>query len=220
MGIHSSFMSQVETKLNKVVNVFQSSHDTKKEETLHTRISSDRRRKIISSAARVVDKYNKNIHVGRNGKDNAASRIANSLEKIVLNSRGRKHSEHSLVSDDIAGLIAKNFALDTAHKDNPQPTESAGSNLKLGEEIVEYLPGVALYFGGFISLQANHGGFLSYQDPQKIKASGHRILPHTKFLILNSDDLTDNGVVKYGDAIWLQAGQYEVLKCISFSFIS
>jgi hypothetical protein len=78
-------------------------------------------------------------------------------------------------------------------------------------ENLEYVPGTVIYYGAKVALQARHGGYLSYHNAVEIKASAHKILNQTKFIIINSSDLTDFGAVKYGDAIWLQAGQHEVL---------
>ena len=51
---------------------------------------------------------------------------------------------------------------------------------------------------------------MSYNSSQ-IKASAHKVLNHTRFIVKNSEDLTDAGVMKYGDALWLQAGMLDVL---------
>ncbi len=79
------------------------------------------------------------------------------------------------------------------------------------EKEVEYVIGTEIYYGSLVSLQAKHGGFLSYLDKKSIKASAHKKLPHAKFIIMKSSDLTDKNVARYGDAVWLQAGQHEVL---------
>jgi hypothetical protein len=60
-------------------------------------------------------------------------------------------------------------------------------------------------------VQSRHGGFLSFNNASDIRASAHKILPSARFTIWNCDDLQDNGVVRYGDAVWLQAGVHEVL---------
>jgi len=75
---------------------------------------------------------------------------------------------------------------------------------------VEYEAGTSIYFGSTIALQARHGGFLSYNSAA-IKASAHKVLSNTRFTVKNSEDLTDIGVMKYGDALWLQAGNHDVL---------
>jgi hypothetical protein len=59
-------------------------------------------------------------------------------------------------------------------------------------------------------VQARHGGFLSYNS-QEVKASAHKIMSHSRFIVKKSDDLTDIGAVCYGDALWLQAGPTTVL---------
>lgn len=58
--------------------------------------------------------------------------------------------------------------------------------------------------------QARHGGFLSC-GAQEVKASAHKIMNHSRFIVKKSDDLTDIGAVCYGDALWLQAGPTTVL---------
>jgi len=71
--------------------------------------------------------------------------------------------------------------------------------------------GLEFSFSQFLgSAQARHGGFLSYNSSQ-IKASAHKVLNNTRFVVKNSEDLTDVGVMKYGDALWLQAGHLDVL---------
>jgi len=75
----------------------------------------------------------------------------------------------------------------------------------------EYLPGTQVYFGSRIALQARHGGYLSFLDPSNIKAAAHKRFPTTNFAISNCDDPTDTGILRYGDAVWLQAGVHEVL---------
>ena len=37
------------------------------------------------------------------------------------------------------------------------------------------------------------------------------VTPYTKLLMTNCDDPTDKGVLRYGDAIWLQAGLHDVI---------
>jgi hypothetical protein len=37
------------------------------------------------------------------------------------------------------------------------------------------------------------------------------VLNNSRFVVKNSEDLTDMGVMKYGAALWLQAGHHDVL---------
>lgn len=77
-------------------------------------------------------------------------------------------------------------------------------------EVGEYLEGTSIYFGATIALQARHGGFLSY-NASEVKASAHKVMGHSRFVVKKSDDLTDIGTVNYGDALWLQSGPTTVL---------
>lgn len=79
------------------------------------------------------------------------------------------------------------------------------------QDALTYNPGTAVYFGATIALQSRHGGFLSFVHGSDIKASAPKLLPSTRFVIWNCDQLNDYGVLRYGDAVWLQAGQHEIL---------
>ena len=79
------------------------------------------------------------------------------------------------------------------------------------EKYIEYVPGSEIYYGSFVALQARHGGYLSFNEKVYIRASAHKPLPQARFTIMKSDDLGNRAVVKYGDAIWLQAGSAQVL---------
>ena len=88
------------------------------------------------------------------------------------------------------------------------------------QEVLNYAAGTAVYFGATVAFQvraialelcifltaqqSRHGGFLSFNHADDIKASAHKILPSARFVIWNCDDLGDHGIVRYGDALWLQ----------------
>jgi hypothetical protein len=73
------------------------------------------------------------------------------------------------------------------------------------EDYGEYIEGTSIYYGSTVAIQAKHGGYLSFNN-NEIKASAHKVLTNSKFIVKKSDDLTDIGLIKYGDALWLQAG--------------
>lgn len=75
----------------------------------------------------------------------------------------------------------------------------------------EYVSGTVIYYGSSIAVQARHGGYLSFHDPKNIKASAHKIMQHSRFIVSSADDAAFGGAIKFGDAIMLQAGQHEVL---------
>ena len=80
-------------------------------------------------------------------------------------------------------------------------------NVSSGKDgmVMEFLPKTPITYGSNIALQAYHGGYMSLWDPVNLKASAHKILPHCKFKILKSNELSFLGNVKYGDAVWLQS---------------
>lgn len=45
---------------------------------------------------------------------------------------------------------------------------------------------------------------MSFNQASDIRASAHRILPSARFVVWNCDDLNDRGLLRYGDAVWLQ----------------
>ncbi len=76
---------------------------------------------------------------------------------------------------------------------------------------VTYLPGTHIYYGASIALKARHGGYFSFFNPTDLKASAHKIMPTSKFIIIKCGDITNKGVVRYGDPIWLMSSPTEVL---------
>ena len=106
---------------------------------------------------------------------------------------------------DLTGIAAKNdLYLDKGKRNLKEENVSSRQDF-------EYLPGTNVYFGSTIALKARHGGYLSFHDPKHVKASAHILCPTTSFIISNCDDPTDIGLLRYGDAVWLQAGVFEVL---------
>lgn len=87
---------------------------------------------------------------------------------------------------------------------HPDPTEILEKTLQeASNDIGEYLENTPIYYGATLALQARHGGYLSYANGD-IKASAHKVLSQCRFIVKKSDDLTDIGAVKFGDALWLQ----------------
>ncbi|RYG67091.1 hypothetical protein EON64_08240 [archaeon] len=115
---------------------------------------------------------------------------------------------HSLIhsallhsSEQHADLVQNDYFRNFAHAMLAEDGEEGTSS----SSMVDYIPGTAIYYGASISLQARHGGFLSCST-STIKCSAHKVLPSCKLTIKKSEDLTDSGVVSYGDALWLQFG--------------
>lgn len=48
---------------------------------------------------------------------------------------------------------------------------------------------------------------MSFNQSFDIKASAYKIFPSSRFVIWNCDDLTDHGIVRFGDAVWLQVSE-------------
>ena len=73
-------------------------------------------------------------------------------------------------------------------------------------------PGRDIYFGSSIGLRSlAHDGFLCFKQDDSIEASAPSMTPLARFVILNADNFQDNSTVRFGDAILLQIGEYEVL---------
>lgn len=167
-----------------------------------SRANAARLENVINRTAKKIARFNEGVLTGRN--QNAGERLNNKLKQKKFE-RIKPPDQQQMTQDDIANLIEKNFIMNS--------DSQVKSNYKqlLENEIIEYVPGTSIYFGSSIALQAKHGGYLSYNDALNIKASAHKILQQTRFLVQNADDLTDIGILRYGDAIWLQAGQFDVL---------
>lgn len=79
------------------------------------------------------------------------------------------------------------------------------------DNIQTYFPGASIYYGATIGIQARHGGYLSYFNSNDIKASAFKPTAQARYVIINCDRREDTGLVRYGDAVWLQVGLYEVM---------
>ena len=74
-----------------------------------------------------------------------------------------------------------------------------------------HLRGTHVYYGSKIALRAQHGGYLALDSKGVARAALHNATPPTHFTLWNLSNLSDTGVVRYGDRVWLQCGRYEVL---------
>lgn len=88
---------------------------------------------------------------------------------------------------------------------------ASDSKDRLPEGVVEYPPGISIYYGAPVSLQAIHGGFLSFANSKSVIASAFKVLATCKYTIIKATDASNTGIVSYGDAIWLQAGANDLL---------
>jgi hypothetical protein len=80
-----------------------------------------------------------------------------------------------------------------------------------------YLEGTPIYYGASVAIQGRHGGFMSVLNTKDVTACGHKILPTSKFMIINSDNDSSIGLVRYGDAVWLKVGGGSTIGYSSFS---
>jgi len=119
---------------------------------------------------------------------------------------------------DVSHILQKNvhIAMNQVKNQDASRTNKIRNNLKLMkkmnvQEVLNYAAGTAVYFGATVAFQSRHGGYLSYNNNADIKASAPKIVPSARFVVWNSDDLNDHGIMRYGDALWLQAGVHEVL---------
>ena len=101
---------------------------------------------------------------------------------------------------EISATLDKNDAI-ARHGSGPE--NSSALDCQAGRE---------LYFGSSIGLRsAAHGGFLCFDSDDSVQASAASMTPLARFVVLNAENLQDNALLRYGDAILLQVGEYEVL---------
>jgi hypothetical protein len=77
-------------------------------------------------------------------------------------------------------------------------------------KIDEFLDGTPIFFKALLALKSCHGGYLTINDLQ-IVASAQVPLPVAQFVIMNADNLTDDGTISYGAAVWLIVDNRRVL---------
>ena len=77
-------------------------------------------------------------------------------------------------------------------------------------KIDEFLDGTPIFFKALLALKSCHGGYLTINDLQ-IAASAQVPLPTAQFVIMNADNLTDDGTISYGNAVWLIVDNRRVL---------
>lgn len=101
---------------------------------------------------------------------------------------------------DISAILEKNEEI-ARHGCGPE--NSSALDCQAGREI---------YFGSSIGLRAAaHGGFLCFDPDDSVHASASSMTPLARFVVLNAENLQDSSLLRYGDAILLQVGEYEVL---------
>lgn len=77
-------------------------------------------------------------------------------------------------------------------------------------KIDEFLDGTPIFFKALLALKSCHGGYLTINDLQ-IVASAQVPIPVAQFVIMNADNLTDDGTITYGNAVWLIVDNRRVL---------
>ena len=64
---------------------------------------------------------------------------------------------------------------------------------------------LSLKLGNYFFMKFSRNLLLAFFDnPNKIKANSAKITPSARLVVRNCDDLADSGVLRYGDAVWLQ----------------
>ena len=169
--------------------------------------------------AETVDIYNRVVeHINEynahriKGCTNVGIKIDREITKrIHYNSVNINNNlnENSEISDNIGEVMIKNIVLQPKQNDE---NDNYINLYKRDNSIPrEYLQGTSIYFGATIALKGHHGGYLSYKNVNLIRGSAHKILSTTRLVISNADNISDSSLIKYGDAVWLQAGDFAVL---------
>jgi hypothetical protein len=126
----------------------------------------------------------------------------------------KKHGHHKHVTHAHSGAAGPDAGSGGAGEgDKPLAIggEDVTGDTEMIERYIDYIPGTEIYYGHAISLQAKHGGYLSFYNKDGMTATAHKTLPTSRFVILKSSDLTNKNPVRYGDAVWMQASGSEVL---------
>jgi hypothetical protein len=191
--------------------------DSKLTKMMHHSLERDKRRSVVAgnhpspSKRLTTIKSHHNMHhtESSNNINNLLSpgtaNIAQNLFHSFLNTPAE---QQQLNSTNITGNN-HNHHQSTAVM-NPQNNNTGEDANEPKVHDHEYLEGTTIYYGSNIAIQARHGGFLSF-NATNVKASAHKILHNCRYQVKKSDDLTDIGLMKFGDALWLQAGPGFVL---------
>lgn len=206
-AVVSPDQTEINTSAHKVNDVLIRSVELK--------IAENRKRLAKPSAVEVLkDKLHRLaiLEDNSNIKRKPSSAQLQSRGSHRLTSKKSHPGTHSLAHNAIlhtnelsSDLVQNDYFRNFAHA---MLAEDGEEGLNAG--VVDYLAGTAIYYGASISLQARHGGFLSC-NTTTIKCSAHKVMSTCKLIIKKSEDLTDSGVVSYGDALWLQFGANFVL---------
>lgn len=75
----------------------------------------------------------------------------------------------------------------------------------------EYLYGTPIFYKAVLALQSRHGGYLTFDNDLNINALNKTIKTSSEFVIMNASNLTDEGNVRYGNAVWIVFDNRRVL---------
>lgn len=153
---------------------------------------------------------NQGIPIAQRIKALSATNVGGGVTQVFEGDAAKSNSFFEAVLEKNAHLTMKEGNGDRLKKTSEVKTNVKGIQRMDVQDALQYHTGTAVYFGATIALQSRHGGFLSFNHSE-IKASAYKLLPSTRFIVWNCDQLKDFGVVRYGDAVWLQAGQHEIL---------
>jgi hypothetical protein len=191
--------------------------DTKLTKMMHHSLERDKRRSVVSgnhpspSKRMTTIKTHHHHTESSNNLNNLLSpgtaNIAQNLFHSFLNTPAE---QQQLNSTNITGNNTHNHHQTTAAMNHPHNNNTGEDANEPKVHDHEYLEGTTIYYGSNIAIQARHGGFLSF-NATNVKASAHKILQNCRYQVKKSDDLTDIGLMKFGDALWLQAGPGFVL---------
>ena len=164
------------------------------------------RKKLYKTVIQQVEKYNYDLSIGNTEKWSSDLSKKLKPKKFKNVTRNRRMSAVEMIKK-----MQKEEILEEQKLQSGDHNVLYNEKDDMNEKYMEYIKGTEIYYGSTVSLQAKHGGFLSFNNKSDIKASAHKTLPHARYVILKSEDLSDKNVVRYGDAVWLQAGASEVL---------
>jgi hypothetical protein len=75
----------------------------------------------------------------------------------------------------------------------------------------EYLFGTPIFYKAVLALQSRHGGYLTFDNDLNINALNKKVETSSEFVIMNASNITDEGNMRYGNAIWIVYDNRRVL---------
>ena len=96
------------------------------------------------------------------------------------------------------------------HPCSSDKSRTASSTINVPLRTDEFLIGTPILYKAVLALRSRYGNYLTFSE-SVIDASTQSHGPSSQFVIMNAENLADDGNMKYGNAVWLVVGNRRVL---------